>query len=87
MDRDRTIEEALYARLQKAKDEHGVARGHFDAILKEGAGTAPHPDGALRIEMAGRESSITFRRYMAALKQFTDFLTKDIVPDDLKPPG
>ena len=86
MGRDHAIEGALYTRLQKAKDEHAAARDRFDAVLKEGAGSVLHPDGALRVEMAGRESSVTLRRYMAALKQFTGFLTRDIVPDDLKPP-
>ena len=62
MGRDHAIEGALYARLQKAKDEHAAARDRFDAVLKEGTGSAPHPDGTLRVEMAGSESSTTLRR-------------------------
>ena len=84
--RDREIEQLLYSRLEEAKFAHAAAKADFDSILNEGMGVLPPPDGAHRVAQAGSEFNDALRRHMNALREFTAFITKGIIPEDMKPP-
>ena len=64
----------LLDELGRAQLEHAAAKESFDAIIKQTPSGLPHPDGALRIQQAGREYRRSVELYTRALKLYTDFI-------------
>jgi hypothetical protein len=80
------ISKRLSDQLDQARVAHHTACERLNLLVKECPGELPHPDGALRIQHAGRNSSSALQRYMAALNRYTDFTLYGTIPEDLLPP-
>jgi hypothetical protein len=79
------IRQRLWDQLDKAQTAH-VAAGEWFDLLKESPAGLPQPDGALRIQQAGKDSTSTLQHYINMLKRFTDFALYGTIPEDLLPP-
>ena len=66
--------------------EHVAASRQFELLVNDSPAGLPHPDGALQMHQAGRDSRSALQDYMRALKRFTDFTLNGTVPEDLLPP-
>ena len=83
LDSDEEIGPKLMKRLRIAKGQKVATAKAFDAIVREVPSGLPHPDGAFRVEQAGKESRRALMLYAKALRQYTDFLLYGVVPEDL----
>ncbi len=61
-----------------------AAAESFSSIIKDIPGDVPHPDGALRITQASRELSTARAEMMVAHRRLNDFLSRGVIPEDLK---
>ena len=73
----------LKSQLDGYHAEFTAASARFDAMMKERPSGLPHPDGTLRIRQAGIDSRVALRKYMRALREFTDFTVAGILPEGL----
>src|SRR3954468_24528046 len=69
--------------LRRTQSEHAVAKERFNGIANQTPSGLPHPDGALRIQQAGREYRRSIELYTRALKHYTDFTIHGIAPPPL----
>ena len=74
----------LHQDLQAATERATAATSIFNAITSEVPSGLPHPDGTQRIHDASREMSQARVGLMIAHNRLNDFLSRGIVPDDLK---
>mgnify|MGYP006264479303 CR=1 FL=1 len=81
------IREQLWDQLNKAQAACLTATDQFNLVIKECPSGHPHPDGALTIQQAGRDSRLALQHYMDALKRFTEFILNGAIPVDLLPPN
>ncbi len=75
------IERLLFADLERAREKyHGARNVLIDATHDIPSGL-PHPDGAVRIRNAGKDSFETLEAYAQALKEFDQFLLSGKIPE------
>src|SRR3954468_8448491 len=77
------ISRRLRDELRRAQLEHAAAKEKFEEITTQTPSGLPHPDGALRIQQAGREYRRSIELYTRALKHYTDFTIHGIAPPPL----
>lgn len=77
----------LHQDLQAATERAKAATAAFDAVTSEIPSGMPHPDGTQRIHNASREISQARVGLMIAHNRLNDYLSRGIVPDDLKQGG
>jgi hypothetical protein len=82
---DLDIEQRLRGELDKAREAYGAASREFDSLVKDIPRGIPQPDGDFRIQQAGEASRAALRKYLLALKQFSQYTLKGIVPEDMPP--
>ena len=81
------IRQQLWDQLHKTQVAYVAASDQFSLVIKECPGGHPHPDGALSIQQAGRDSRLALQHYMDALGRFTEFILNGTIPVDLLPPS
>jgi hypothetical protein len=65
----------------------GTASDAFNAIMSDIPSGIPYPDSTLRIHEASRELSAARKEMMTAHSRLNDFLSRGIIPNDLKRAG
>jgi hypothetical protein len=70
------IRKRLWDALQKAQRKHTKVCKKFDTCAAEVGTGISAPDGAFRIEEAGRERQLSFEAYRQALAEFSDFIAE-----------
>jgi hypothetical protein len=81
---DAEIVEILNGEVRSATARLKDARRIVDAIIAEGLGIRPQPDGNPRITSANKARIAASEALELALKRNVDFTLKGIVPEDLK---
>ncbi len=71
----------LTDKLNRATDEYLRLMRIGVEIIREAPNGIPLPDGQLRIIQAGAKVHSAFEHYQRAVRQYTDFVEKGIVPD------
>ena len=66
--------EALTAEVKKARLACETAKDNLDAILNEGIGALPHPDGSLRTHQAVEAYHKALREHVDAMIQMNHYL-------------
>ena len=79
--RIRTI---LTEALTEATARANAASEEFSGVMGDIPSALPHPDGTQRIHNASRELSAARKEVMQAHTRLTDFLSRGIIPEDLK---
>ncbi len=69
--------------LTRAHAANQSARLHFDCIVQEASLGTPRHDGSKCLHTAGIEFRASLDRYIRALKRYTAFTMRQIVPEDI----
>src|SRR6185369_11921423 len=77
----------LHEDFQAATDRARAAIQAFDAVTREARSGLPQPDGTQRIHNVSREVSQARIDLMRAHNRLSDYMSRSIVPDDLKRSG
>ena len=85
MDHKRT-HEILRDEFETAKREMNLASKRFNEVVRDIPSGLPHPDGTQRIHNVARDLADARERLAAAIARLNDFMTRDIVPEDLRNP-
>ena len=83
MERKR-IHDALRDEFEAAKRRMNAASSKFNEVVRDIPSGLPHPDGTQRIHNAGRELVDAREKLAAAIARLNDFVSHEIVPDDLR---
>ena len=83
MERKR-IHDALRDEFEAAKRRMNAASSKFNEVVRDIPSGLPHPDGTQRIHNAGRELVDAREKLAAAIARLNDFVSREIVPDDLR---
>jgi hypothetical protein len=75
---------ALIEGLTEATARVKAASESFQSVMSEMPSGVPHPDGVQRIHNASRELTAARKEMMTAHSRLNDFLSRGIVPADLK---
>jgi hypothetical protein len=75
---------ALIEGLAQATARAKAASAAFQSVMGEMPSGAPHPDGVQRIHNVSHELSAARKEMMTAHSRLNDFLSRGIVPEDLK---
>jgi hypothetical protein len=70
--------------LDSAKKQLKAASSKFDEVVRDVPSALPHPDGTYRIRKVSVEYSIARERLIIAHTRLNDFLTRGVIPEDLK---
>ena len=81
------IRTTLHLEFVSATERAKEATDSFDAIVREIPSGMPHPDGVQRIHNASRKVSVARIAMMKAHNRLNDYLSRRIVPEDLKTSG
>src|SRR6185312_13325357 len=81
------IRNLLHREFLAATERATEATESFDATIREIPSGIPHPDGVQRIHNASREVSVARVQMMKAYNRLNDYLSRRIVPEDLKRSG
>jgi hypothetical protein len=84
---DGQIRSVLHRNLMTATARARGASEAFTAIVQAVPSATPPPDGTQRIQSASRYASIARLELMRAHNQLNDYLSRGIVPNDLKRSG
>jgi TolA-binding protein len=76
----------LLEQVRMARAEYDAANAYFTNVVKDVPSGLPASDGALRMQLAGQDSRRTLRNYMDALRRFSDYTLRDIVPEEYQKP-
>ncbi|HTA42296.1 MAG TPA: hypothetical protein VK789_07610 [Bryobacteraceae bacterium] len=82
MDKQAVLE-ILRSNVDRTKEEYNRSKERF---LRDATGVPtglPHPDGALRVELAARAQSAAAVAYANALRRFNQFFLDGAIPEDL----
>ena len=79
------IGQRLLNDVQRARIAYDGAAKTFNALIGEVPSGLPHPDGALRLKQAGKESRRTLDLYSQSLKRYSEFILRNVIPEDLEP--
>ena len=80
------ISALLLEQVRMARAEYDAASAHFTNVVEDVPSCLPGSDGAVRVQLAGQDSRRTLRNYMDALRRFSDFTLRDIVPEEYQKP-
>jgi hypothetical protein len=83
MDRKR-IHDALRGEFEAAKRRMNAASMKFNEVVRDVPSGLPHPDGTQRIHNVGRELLDAREKLAAAITRLNDFVSHDVVPEDLR---
>ena len=83
MERKR-IHDALRDEFEAAKRRMNVASMKFNEVVRDIPSGLPHPDGTQRIQNAGHELIDAREKLAAAIARLNDFVSHDVVPEDLR---
>lgn len=78
------IRTLLMQAVSEARARSQAASEVFKKVMEEVPGAFPHPDGAQRIHRVSRELSDARKEVMRAHNRLNEFLSRGIIPDDLK---
>ena len=81
---DSQIRLNLLQEVRQATDRVNAATESFSLILQDIPSDVPHPDNAFRITKASRELSTAREEMMRAHRRLNDFLSRGVIPEDLK---
>ena len=81
---ERHVRTTLLQDFFETTERAHVASDAFDAIVADVPSGLPHPDGTQRIHNASRILSVARQEMMRAHERLHDFLTRGIIPEDLK---
>ena len=81
---ERHIQTILIQDLTQRTERVHVASEAFNAIMADVPSALPHPDGTQRIHNVSRELSAARKEMMRAQARLHDFLSRGIIPEDLK---
>jgi hypothetical protein len=81
---ERQVNTILIHDVTEAKERAHAASDAFEAIVADVPSGLPHPDGTQRIHKASRTLSAARQEMMMAHERLHDFLTRGIIPEDLK---
>jgi hypothetical protein len=56
----------------------------FNAVVRDIPSGLPHPDGTQRIHNLSRELAEAREKLAAAIRRLNDFVSYEVVPEDLK---
>jgi len=84
---ERQVLNVLHKDFQAATDRARAAIQAFDAVAREVPSGLPQPDGTQRIHKVSREVSQARIDLMRAHNRLSDYMSRGIVPDDLKRSG
>jgi len=85
-DARQVIARRLALEVEASWYEYSRATKEFNDIIHEVPSGLPHPDGAVRIAQAGRESRRTLDLYSTALHRYSEFVLHGVTPKDLEEP-
>ena len=75
----------LAKELDAARRNHVDAQKTFDAMVNDTPSGLPYPDGVFRLEQASKDSRRALESYYAALRRYSDFMLRDVMPEDPEP--
>ena len=84
LEMERQVNTILIHDVTEAKERAHAASDAFEAIVADVPSGLPHPDGTQRIHNASRTLSAARHEMMRAHERLHDFLTRGIIPEDLK---
>ena len=84
LEMERQVNTILKHDVTEATERAHTASDAFEAIVAEVPSGLPHPDGTQRIHNASRTLSAAREEMMRAHERLHDFLTRGIIPEDLK---
>lgn len=78
------IQTLLHQQFLTATERAKEATEAFEAAITDIPSGLPNPDGTQRIHNASRQVSVTRIEMMKAHNRLNDYLSRQIVPEDLK---
>ena len=81
---ERRIRTILMEALTEATARSHAASEVFKKVMDKVPSALPHPDGTQRIQNVSRELSAARKEVMQAHTRLNDFLSRGIIPEDLK---
>jgi len=78
------IRTLLMEALAEATARSHAAAEAFKNVMDQVPSAMPHPDGTQRIQNVSRELSDARKEVMRAHNRLNDFLSRGVIPDDLK---
>jgi len=81
------IRDILQQDYARASERARESTESFDATVRETPSKIPHPDGVQRIHNASRRVSAARVEMMKAHNRLNDYLSRRIIPEDLKRSG
>ncbi len=81
------VRDALVQSVAKTTARANAASEAFSSIMGQFPGGLPYADSAQRIHSASRELSVARKEMMKAHSRLDDFLSRRVVPKDLKRSG
>jgi len=83
----KTIRATLLQNVLEATARSNAATREFELVLDQIPSGLPQPDGAQRIKNASNALTIALKEMTSAHNRLNDYLTRGIVPEDLKRSG
>jgi hypothetical protein len=81
---DREVRTILLREVFDTTTRLNAAFEEFNVIMSSVPSAMPHPDGSLRIRQASRELSAARKEMLQAHARLDEFLSRGVIPDDLK---
>jgi hypothetical protein len=78
------IHDVLRDEFEAAKRRMNIASTKFNEVVRDIPSGLPHPDGTQRIHNVGRELVDAREKLAAAITRLNDFVSHEIVPEDLR---
>lgn len=78
------IHDVLKEEFEAAKRHMNLASQRFNEVVRDIPSGLPHPDGTQRIQNVGRELADAREKLAAAIARLNDFVSREIVPEDLR---
>jgi hypothetical protein len=81
---EQQIRTALFQDVLEATTRNYKATREFEEVMGQFPSGLPHPDGVQRIKNASNKLTIARKEMATAHNRLNDYLSRGIVPDDLK---
>src|SRR5258706_1884895 len=81
---EREVRTILMRHLLQARARANAASDEFSAVMGDVPSALPHPDGTQRIHNVSRALFSAREEVMKAHTRLNDFLSRGVVPEDLK---
>ena len=78
------IHDVLKEEFEAAKRQMNLASQRFNEVVRDIPSGLPHPDGTQRIQNVGRELVDAREKLAAAIARLNDFVSHEVVPEDLR---